>query len=105
LKKIKKKLELLQKGPWKDLNQSNQVISSRKKKTGEGASRVPAPLVAGGEGQGAREHEWLEAHLLEGLSGARDGRRGLVGEEQSAAAGVNDDGGAPARGWRQEVVG
>ena len=36
------------------------------------------------------------AHLLEGLGQARDGRRGLVGEEQSAAAGVNGDGGAPA---------
>ena len=66
---------------------------------------IPARRVAGGEGQGAREHERLKAHLMEGLGGARDGRRGLVGEEQSAVAGVNDDGGAPARGWRREVAG
>ena len=40
------------------------------------------------------------AHMLDGLDGARDGRRGLVGEEQSAAAGVLDGGGVPTGEWR-----
>ena len=40
------------------------------------------------------------AHLSDGLGEARDGRRGLVGEEQSAAAGVLDGGGVPIREWR-----
>ena len=42
------------------------------------------------------------AHLLMGLGGARDGRRGLVSDEQSAAAGVHDDGGALVKDWRRE---
>ena len=57
--------------------------------------RIPARGVAGGEGQGAREVQWVKAHLLEGLGEARDGRRGLVGEEQGAAAEVNDDSSVP----------
>ena len=63
-------------------------------------SWIPTRRVAGGKGQGARELERLKAHLMEGLGGARDGRRGLVGEEQSAAAGVLDGGGVPTGEWR-----
>jgi len=61
-----------------------------------GVGRIPAALVAGGEGQGAREKEWAMAHLLVCLRARKGGRRGLVGGEQGAAAEVNDDGGALA---------
>jgi len=41
-------------------------------------------------------------HLLVGLGGARDGRRGLVGDEQSAVAGVHENGSALVKDWRRE---
>jgi len=46
-----------------------------------GAGHVLVREGAGGEGQGAREHKELKAHLLVCLKGARDGRRGLIGDE------------------------
>ena len=70
-----------------------------------GAGRVPARRVAGGEGRGAREHQWFKAHLLVYLSGVRNGRRGFVREEQNAAPGVLDGSDAPAGGRQREVVG
>ena len=64
---------------------------------GEFDQPIPARGVAGGEGQGGREVQGLEAHLLVCL-GAREGdQRGLVGEEQGAAAEVNDDDSVPTR--------
>ena len=96
-KRNEKGLFLLQKRPWKVLKHCNWVLG-RGQRWGRGLTgRIPARSVAGGEGQGAKEHERLKAHLMEGLGGARDGRRGLVGEEQSVAAGVLDGGGVPAR--------
>ena len=62
-----------------------------------GVGRIPAALVAGGEGQGAREKEWAMAHLLVCLRARKGGWRGLIGGEQGAATEVNDDGGAPTR--------
>ena len=55
---------------------------------------IPMVLVAGGEVRGAREVEGLKAHLLVALDGARDGRKGIIGEEAEAAAEVSDDNGA-----------
>ena len=62
-----------------------------------GAGQIPVNGVAGGEEKGARELEWTMAHLTDGLGEERDGRRGLVGEEQSTAAGVNIGGGVPSK--------
>ena len=53
-----------------------------------GVRRIPAALVTGGEGRGAREHEKVEANLWVGLDGARDGQRRLVGGKQGTAAEV-----------------
>jgi len=87
------------------LNQSKQALG-RGQRWGRGlASQIPAALVAGGEGRGAREHQGLEAHLLVYLRGVRDGRRGFVGEEQNAAPGVLDGSDAPAGGRQREVAG
>ena len=36
---------------------------------------------------------------MEGLGGARDGRRRLVGDGAEHGGGVNGDDGAPARDW------
>ena len=64
-----------------------------KEEEGRGeAGRISAKGVAGGEGKGARELEWTMAHLTDGLGEERDGRRGLVGEVQSAVAGALADG-------------
>ena len=45
------------------------------------------------------------AHLLEGLIGAWDDRRGLVGGEQYAAAKVLVDGEVLVRDWRRKEAG
>ena len=94
----------MQKRPWEDLNPL-QLGHWSGPEAGGFDRPIPAREVAGGQGQVAREKEWLKAHLLEGLSGARDGRRGLVGEELSATAGVLNDSGALARERRREVAG
>ena len=86
----------MQKGPRNYLNplQLGPWVGSEVER---GVDRTDSgEVIAGGEGQGAREHKGLEAHLVVCLSGMRDGRRGLVGEEQSAAAEVLNGGGAPA---------
>ena len=41
----------------------------------------------------AREQEGIKAHLMDGLDGARDGRRELVGD------GAEHDGGGGRRRW------
>ena len=52
----------------------------------------PGPWLKEEEGrEGARELEWTMAHLTDGLGEERDGRRGLVGEEQSAVVGALAD--------------
>ena len=51
----------MQSGPWP------------KEGDDRGVRRIPAALVAGGQGRGAREHEKVEANLWVGLDGARDG--------------------------------
>jgi hypothetical protein len=67
--------------------------------------RIPARGGAGGEGQGAREVQWVIAHLLEGLGGARDGRRRLVGNGVGSGGGgerrrgCSGKGMAGLRGW------
>ena len=63
-----------------DCNHCNQVLGSRKKKTGEGVGRIPAALVASGEGEGAREKEWAMANLLRCLKGWIMGWRRLAGD-------------------------
>ena len=52
---------------------------------------ILAALVAGGEVRGAREVEQVKLHLLGCFGESRGGRRGLVGEEQSAAERVNGE--------------
>jgi hypothetical protein len=61
--------------------------------------------VAGGEGQGAREHKEVKAHLLVCLKGARGGRRGLIDDEAVRGGGVNVDGDVPTGEWRGEIAG
>ena len=58
----------LQIGPWPEEGEDRG-----------GVGRVPARKVAGGEGQEARELQGFKAHLMDGLVGARDGQRELVG--------------------------
>ena len=45
-----------------------------------GVRRIPAALVTGGEGRGAREHEEVEANLWVGLDGAEMVGKVLVGD-------------------------
>ena len=64
-----------------------QLGPQPKEEDREGGDRqIPAVLVAGGEGEMAREKEGVEAHLLvaSGRVGMADGR--VVGDEQNAAA-------------------
>ena len=87
------------------MNQSKQALGLGQR-WGRGLTgQIPAALVVGGEGRGAGEHQGLEAHLLVYLSGVRDGRRGFVGEEQNAAAGVLDDSGVLVGERRGKVAG
>ena len=80
--KIKRGMIFLQKRPWKDCNPLQSGPWPRVR-GGRGFDRlIPARGVAGGEGQGAREHEGLEAHLLVCLMGWIGDWRGLAGEEQ-----------------------
>jgi hypothetical protein len=64
----------LQKGPWKRL----QVLQSGPSSWSEGRKKFdrpnPATVIAGGEVRGARNLQWVKAHLIEGL-GARDADR------------------------------
>ena len=88
-KKNKKKKDLLQRRPQERL-QSLQSGPWSESEVGEMIDRlIPTVLVAGGEVRGAREVEGLKAHLLVALDGARDGRKGIIGEGVEAAAGVN----------------
>jgi len=62
------------------------LILANRSLVGVRGGRGSSPAGFGGagrrrRGERAREKEGLEAHLLEGLSGARDGRRARVGEE------------------------
>ena len=95
----------MQKGPWEVLNQYKQALGWGQRWRRELTGRIPAREVAGGEGQGAREHEGLEAHLLVYLGGRRMAGGGSPALGQCVAAGVNGDGDAPA--WEQwrEVAG
>jgi len=72
--------------------------------TGEGG-RIPAIWLAGGEGEVAREVNWTEANLLVGPGWKIADRTVLVGVEQSSAAEVDGDGGAPVRGWQRKGAG
>ena len=60
---------------------------------------------AGGEGQGAREHEGLEAHLLVCLKGWFKGCRRLAGDRAVRGGGGVRRQRAPVRERRREVVG
>ena len=50
--------------------------------------RISARVIAGGEGQGVRGVQRVDAHLLEVLGVRESERRGFVGGEQGAAAAV-----------------
>ena len=78
----------MQIGPWPVLGRG----------TGKGG-RIPARWVAGGEGKEAR------ANLLVGSGWKIAERTVLVGVEQSSAAEVDGDGGAPVRGWQRKGAG
>jgi hypothetical protein len=52
----------------------------------------------------AREVEWNEANLGVGSRWPGGGRKRLVGDEPSAAAGLVDDDGAPMEDWRRRKV-
>jgi len=95
-KKIKRKRSFCRKDHGKNCNPCNQALGRGQRQGGVCPTDSGAG-VAGGEGQGVREVQGLEAHLLVCL-GAREGdQRGLVGEEQGAAAEVNDDDSVPTR--------
>ena len=55
-------------------------------------------LVAGGEGQGAREIEWTEVNLLVGLGETWGGRMGIVGERSGSGGGVDRRRGCSSKG-------
>ena len=77
--KIKRGMIFLQKRPWKDCNPLQSGPWPRVR-GGRGFDRlIPARGVAGGEGQGAREVEGVEANLLVGLGAGNGGRRRFVG--------------------------
>lgn len=67
----------------------------------EGEERVdwpnPARRFVGGVGQGAREVQAVEAHLLMGLGWVRGGRSGAATTSREAAAEGNGDGEAPMK--------
>jgi hypothetical protein len=72
----------------------NAIGSLAVVRAGEGVDRpVPAMVIVGGEGQGAREQERVEAHLKRGLDGVREGRKGLIG------GGTEHGGGGERRQW------
>ena len=65
-----------------------QLGPQPKEEDREGGDRqIPAVLVAGGEGEVAREVEWTEVNLLEGSGERIGGRRVLVGVGPRAAVG------------------
>ena len=69
--KTLERFESKQSGPWLRV------------RGGRGFDRpISARGATAGEGQGAREHEGLEAHLLVCLKGWIGDWRGLAGEEQ-----------------------
>ena len=84
----------MQIGPWPGLGRG----------TGEGG-RIPAIWLAFGEGKVAREVNWTETNLLVGSGWKIAERTVLVGVEQSSAAEVDGDGGAPVRGWQRKGAG
>ena len=84
----------MQIGPWPGLGRG----------TGEGG-RIPAIWLAVGEGKVAREVNWTETNLLVGSGWKIAERTVLVGVEQSSAAEVDGDGGAPVRGGLEREPG
>ena len=63
--------------------------------------RIPARLIAGGEGKEAREQEEVEAHLLVCLDGFGMIGAGLSTASRAAAVKVSDSDGVPVRDWRE----
>ena len=76
----------MHKGPRNVLNDLQSGPWTKKEEAGKGAGQISARWLAGGEGQGARELEEIEANLLVGLGVAWDARRVVVGDGQSTAA-------------------
>ena len=71
-------------------NQLMQLGPQPKEEDREGGDRqIPAVLVAGGEGEVAREVEWTEVNLLVGWKGWIVGQRVLVAGGQELTAEVD----------------